>query len=64
MASTADLLAGLRPAGMPSADEALDGAASVDQGRLYIATRWQSATTTGGQNSYYVAVNFTSDGDN
>jgi hypothetical protein len=24
----------------------------------------QSATTTAGQNSYYVAVNFTSDGDN
>jgi hypothetical protein len=56
--------AGLRPAGMPSADEALDVAASVDQGRLYIAARWQSATTTAGQNSYYVAVNFTSDGDN
>jgi hypothetical protein len=56
--------AGLRPTGMPSADEALDVTASVDQGRLYIATRWQSATTTAGQNTFYVAVNFTSDGNN
>ena len=48
---------------MPSADEALDVTASVDQGRLYIATRWQSAATTAGQNTFYVAVNFTSDGN-
>ena len=48
---------------MPSADEALDVTASVDQGRLYIAKRWQSAATTAGQNTFYVAVNFTSDGN-
>lgn len=56
--------AGLRPEEGTPADDPLDVAAGVFEGRIYIATRWTSPPPDQEhEGRYYVAVNFSEDGD-
>ena len=56
--------AGLRPEEGTPADYPLDVAAGIFEGRIYIASRWASPPPDQEhEEHYYVAVNFSEDGD-
>jgi hypothetical protein len=55
--------AGAQPEGEIRPAQPLDVAATVFRDRVYIASRWE-APNRAGENSYYVALNFSGDGEN